>query len=623
MSITVIIPDVNPVRFAEENKVISGQIGHPSFGQGLTRFMLRGDQLEEAWEQPVTRKQVICFQFKRGRIGTYAWNYTVLDFYDEDDNFLKSIPPTSQLNSTDIDSVTGEPLDTCQYMFKIEDYAELNGKDKLVMRLKCVFGDAALVQNRTQLWYISETFDVADEHPDTELITASNSVNAKGILFQQLRPIFMLRVPTRKRMIYSSGGEYELFTDHRKNIVTLSGNSTNQYKLDIGGPRGVPDYYEDILDELLDLDNLRVGDRLVRRTTKELEKEGTPGVQLKRLWAKLQDLGSIFSFTQSNVLGWTRPATGFPYAIDQAQITDGFIYTGAGPKAFFNSTDEDNLISALNTALISLGVSGRWSKVTDGGIVKFYFVNAEGERFTMNGQPEVFPTRLKLNVSVATAGDNFRYILAYLSSLITYKHVVCYADATGAEELWQNPTASPYTIVDHAFSTTGNKVVNIFTNDKEYSFRCVHGSVSPAIIYNWSGSFPKSCNEIYLLAHDFSALASLSLTPLQRSQGSLQYITLESCGIKGFTANWAAGIVSGSFKGFPKITFFDAPNNLMTTGSVDSFINEFHDSTNFKTSAFKAMRLNVQGNTPTASPSGTSLSARNDLDAKGWYVLTD
>ena len=626
MSQIVLIPDINPIRFAEEDKIIPTDVGFPAFGEALQIDSTKPLQVLEQWYQPFTNTDTICIQFKRARKGIGGWNFTVLNIETPEGEFITYMNPTSQINNYEIDPVTGERLDAVQFLFTFGSIDALAGYEYVVLRLKVAYGDGEDIGEGTTETYRSNPIHLADEHPDTIRIEYHNNSNDYGIAFEQMSPRFMFRFPTSRILTYEPAGTFDVFTDHKKREVKLSGVSTNQYKLDIGGVDGVPEYVIDILDEALNCDNIRIGSRLYSRVSKELELQGSPEVHRKRVFAKLQDKGNIFSFSQAQILGWTRPASGFPYAIDYAQITDGFIYTGVGAKAFFDEDDEDDTLVGLNAQLTYLGLGAQWVKVDESGVIKFYLVNGPGERFGLNGKPiQVFPTRLRLELQVNTAGDNFRYQFVYPTPSIVYQHVACYADSQGQEVLHSSAVGVGVTIANFTFSTTGAHVVNIFTRDQETAISSVHGSACPVEITDWDNDVPKTCQQIYFNAHPFNGSAKLSLTPTNRCEKNIINTTFRYSSITGIATGWASGIAIGGYKGYAKAWGYEISNAALGVGDVDNFINEVHDYTDFKTfpPPGKPYVLDVSGNSPSAAPTGASAASEANLNSNGWNVFHD
>lgn len=618
MSYYVHFTPYNADFFVEKNAAFPSKYGYVPFGKGLSAHASRANQLTEQYYRLTTDTDPQCIYLLRGRVGTFEWNVTVLNFYDENHNLLKYINPTDNIDSCGVvDKLTGDDLDANVFQFRISDYAELSGKKYIQMEIDVTFGDGTDITTGTTKTYRCETLCVADVHDDTtSLFEYTHSANKDDVFFKDLSLHFSRRIYSNG-MKESTGGEYVSFIDQTQQVVNQYGKSSPRFTWDIGGSKGLTFQEIDSIDNALNLDRLRIdGARYVR---KDGGFSSSAGEGKHRQWRTaelgLYDDEDYRTFRRGTFKLYKKPDT-YPFATHSVAVSDGFTWVGnaATNRVIDDGVDDDAFVAELNSDAASKGYSSTF-EYADGYLV---LIVADGEDFIYKGSCEVYHRCLNMKVTVAASADVFRWVLQYPSST-PKNHIACYGGVS-SDSSERLTSSGGVTVATHTYDTAGTYTIRLFTQDNEVGYNFTQSTSYPVKINDASGEISNKTQAFRFSGHDFSGLSTLNLSFLANAKNEMKYLYLIQSNIVGITSGWASSLVSLPYKPFTKLGYIDATQNTFTSANVDSFINEYYNSVAYP-SGYKYFGIN--GNTPSAPPTAASSTARTALIAALTTLNTD
>jgi hypothetical protein len=615
MSYYVHFTPLNADFFVQKEAVFAFENGYVPYGRGLDKDYTKDHQLSRKYERLTSADARQCIYLLRGRVGTFEWNYTNLNICDENGNVLKNLENTGGVDSCGItDPVTGDDLDAQVFQFRISDYSELNGYNKLIFEIVVAYGDGADLGTGTTNTYIADTLWVADSHDvNTCYIEVSHDKNKNGVLFEQLKPTFAYTIDSYG-LTEGLAGEYTAFQTESNKTVNMYGASYPVFDLDIGGRHGNPFFVLDALDNALNLKYIRIDGARYTRLEHDLQHEG---MGKSRHWgtAKLAayDNDDYRTFRRGTLQLYKRPDT-YPFAVSDVWVSNGFGAVGIfDGRVIDDEIDDDMWVSELNGYAIAESVNGTF-EYADGYMT---FTNADDEDLHLKGTCVVYHNCLTGILNVPNALDKFRWVLQY-GTVASEPHVVCFGGLSSDETAVYYASGGVASRT-YEYGASGNYTIRIFTRDLERGYTFNQSTSYPVQITNISGTISTNTQTVGFEGHDFSALTTLDLSFLSNAKNQLLYLTLKASKINGITSGWASNLVSLPYKPFSRLQYIDATNNTFTSANVDSYINEFYNSCAVQ-SGYNLFAIN--GNTPSAPPTAASSASRSGLSAAFWTVVT-
>lgn len=575
-----------------------------------------GEYIAEYW-WPVTPKQYVCLQFHRGYLGTTAWNYAVLNFYDKDGKFINYIDPTEFYTLPGNTDENGEQLYTIQFKFKPEDYAFLDDVELFSMRLIVHFGDGSAIDvGDTVYEFITDLIEQADEHEGTTLVSASNDTNTyDGTIFDptQIAPAFSVRVPAG-RLKPIPAGEYTVIKDQRGRTNKLYSEPVNKYSWDV---LDVPFAVLDLLNYYLSCDTVKIGNHYyVLEEDGRGDSDATTPRSNKTYILSDKDIDKTLEYNEIAIPIWTRPASGYNYGITRTALYDGTNFINKLPTVFEDSGDEDDWITAVEAQKTAQGLTGEFLEVSG----TFYYKNGPGEAMRLVLAPEVKPYELIVTFNIANAPRIPNIALYYPDGAV--RNVIMVESVDNTPLVYNNFGTGNVTSISKTYGSNGTVVFRIFHNDEETAYGMNIPGVYPKVT-DITGECSASLNKLEVVNCDFSGHTTFSLAFLSRAR-QLPTFIMRSSKIKGFTSGWASSLVTGSgstaSKPFP-FRYVDIRYNEIPTSNLDPFINEFFVSCAWAAGINQPF-LTV-GQSPAAPPSASAANITTLETSYGFDFQTD
>src|SRR5690606_16064003 len=174
---------------------------------------------------------------------------------------------------------------------------------------------------QTEVW-LSEIQQFKPEQPGTLLVEYSNSENDLDTVFEQVDPLFNIRI---EGDVHSRepGSTTTAYTDMGDELVQLSSVPYDIDKLSI---LGMPDYMVKKLNHILACDRVRIDNKLyVKDDGAKFELQTTPNYPLKGASIQLRpaDNKHVTDNTESNIVLWPQGNSTYPKYLYNVQMSDG------------------------------------------------------------------------------------------------------------------------------------------------------------------------------------------------------------------------------------------------------------------------------------------------------------
>lgn len=580
--------------------------------------------IDEPFYQPITYQQYVCIQFDRENRGTAAWNYTEMEFYDEDGFLIETASATHQQSSVTVGNLSpnGEQYYTEMYMFKPSelDGAVVNNflasKEFFSIKLKVHFGDGtALGVNDTVLTYTSDICHLATSHEDTSLIEYSQNVNKDYTTFEDedVKPIFQLRVPS-KRKVEEFTEVYDTYVEQDKTLEQLDTDLKGRYKFVVDNVSAA--LMRTIRFAML-CPNLRIDGDLYEKDPESPNSDSESRL-MKFATFYLKDVDDELTYTTENTsfVLWEKPTSGdVTYAISSIFIWDYFGYLKVQARVFEAASDETTFVSSLNTSLSAVGINGTVS--TSG--LQFIFTNAQGENYRLVNEVEVFDKNFDMDIySLGGTSKALKYYMGW-GDFERHKHVYRTATGAGVAAEAEHTGNSALATVSVPFTSIGAGYIRIFHKDEHTYFAVETVTSNDVQVTDVSGEMSSSLERLSFFNQAFTSLTSLDLSFIAPAADRLEVLSIINSGLQGITAGWASLLASGSYKPFVRLKYVWLSKNSMDTTYLDAFYNEFDNSTNYQPGNYQ---IDTSNQSPTAAPSAASATARANIAAKQWTILT-
>jgi hypothetical protein len=618
MSVYVYVPAPNPIGFVEKDRSFTDEHGSKPYGLASYLDSLSSQDVSEPYYQPFYKNGTLYLQIHVAATSSIKANFYSADTGEKIHTVTISNPPLT-LTTNIVPGTTDEQLYIQLIGLQPSTYSQLDDYDLVWLELELDFSGTV------QYLLSKAPIHLFTENEEFTKITYTCNTNKFDVFWANKNPlyypVFTLWVEASKMLRESS---YEHLTYDEMNGTTeeLYSNVRDMYTFRVGGNVGVPDFMIDIVDRALACDNKLIDGRVY--ILKEVgEASGKSYRQTKEYTLSEPDDTVKNTFRQSELTLWERPASSYPYAVGNLTLQDDAGRTiRLDARILTGSGDESSLITTMNSRATSAGSSGTFSESSG----TFLFTNGDGEMFSVVTDVQVLHKQVEIDINVGTSSTTYSHISAFPDPSSTYYHIINWGISTGItyDELWTSGNVNPGAInASNTYASTGNYTIKLFHKNEDTIFNATATGTQPKIT-DVTGDLSSVLERIYFQGQDFSGLAALDLSFIAPAKDSLNTIVIKSSGLDAITAGWASGLVVGTppnwYRPFFKIAFIDLSGNTLSSTEVDAFCNELHGSTRWQ-AGYKT--LNVKFQTPTAPPTGSSLTARNAFTANFWAVFTD
>lgn len=473
--------------------------------------------------------------------------------------------------------------------------------------------------------YISDRIWLRDKHKDVVHVQWTNSENKDHVLFATLPNGVRFNMLVNSDFLrMEPAGSTTGFNDVNEDFVNLYDQAYRVYKWQIGGKYGVDDRSIDIINRAMSFGSFAIeGMGYQKDENAKFELQRFDTTQLQGAIITLRDTYNdrIGVYNQNNVPLFTMPGTSpfVRFAIDGWQminLNNSHIAQDVYPHEFGALTDVDDTSSGYmyffnTTYKQAQGLKGEFKR--SGANV--YYENGEGENYVILTPCKVYTTYLQLTVNVTNAAAAWGY-----SHGGTGKHLF-FADGNGVAitEAGLNGLGNPIisnTGSNYTFSSTGDKTVRIYTDEKMMIFQC-GTQTNKVTAVNSASRVSVKLQRFLITGHSLSGSTSLAF--LSAAKDELRLINLSNNQITGIADDWAADLVSGSYKPYKFLRYIYLNGNAMTTTTLDAFYNELEDSTNYTFNGGGGVTF-TNGQTTGNTVSSSSSTARTALTTASWTL---
>lgn len=607
MNKTVRFSPCNPIRFVKDGLPLSDSFGYAAYGQAGYMQSLQQWQQKTTFMQKVQYDDLVTIQVHVQRGCTNA----EIQLFDHNDRYLVSIPAISQVEVPGNLTPDGSQFVTLQYPFTPGSVSQLDGKEFIYLRLLTSWGTD--IPND---YYVSEPIWLRQKHPNTVQVMYSNNINDYDTIFEQIKPVFRLRIPSMGLSL-RMGGEYTVFENQAKELSKLSAKSYRNFSWEIGGTTGVPDYIADSISHVLNCDYVSIDGRSYKKEDgAELEVVGDENASLQfyKLLLREANHQSSYTYGQRDVLLWQRPATGFPYAMFEVHMTNGQQHMYSGVRLHDDEAGELELIDNWQARRAEWGLRGEFVQGAGGS---YYYRQAEGENF-WSIPPTIYAKVLTFTVYInptgPTGGLGFKY---------TFKggsHVFAPAAAGVAAAQYNTDfgNAGQERSCRYTMPSGGYQAPRIFHNDAMLNFS-YRGATFAHEVINISGVAPAGLQSFEIYKGNFFGTSSLDIEFLRPCSYSLRELLIRHSYLKAIKSGWGNPGLPLFARPFPHLNNISLEGNIMNSAAVNSFINDVANGIYLRTGG----SLNVKTTAGSSPPTPLSLASRNLLASKGWSVQHD
>lgn len=509
-------------------------------------------------------------------------------------------------------SIDALPLRYVQWKFKVSDIISTN-TGAYYLLIDIVYADTSKGQ------FISEPINIQKDLKNTLLFQINNSINDYDIYFD-LIPEFEFRIDAfykYQKPVF----DITSFRNQKKNLRQLYAAMYRLFTLTIGNQDNVAPYIIDKLARMMCCDMISIDGIafLLEQNPDFTITEYGPNYPLVSCTIPIveyspEDAGNFLVGTGSSfrIYKLIGSGTDYPYAAEKmtigkvvaGHITTGYSIIGGVIKEFFSQSDETSFITYLNTTVVTLySQTGIYSIDSDGYLI---YTNGSGENWVADTaiiyQPAFIVSNtgtaipLEFDASIYGTGTTKTILSDYTSGPTLYKAPQVYTSGGGVSTVSYLSTA-----VNHKTYIYTDNTMTAFYMNTTGSSHCT----------GLSGKLSSVFSILFLKDANFS----FDLAIFNNCKDTISQIIIQNTTFTGFdTSIW--GAYSGLSTNWTQLNYVDLINNNLSSADVDAFYNTFWNMNRFKPAIIGTLR--TQGST--GAPTSTSLTARNNLIAKGWTL---
>jgi hypothetical protein len=640
------IPAINPVRFIPGNDSLPASYNRWPFDRGFFYEQIRHYQTKLDYEQKFNDGDRITVYFD-----TLATEGVIIHVLDDKGVEVTSLgsniaPLTADYilaGNVFTDSAgTDYPYLTFSKSFTPNSLSVLGGKKQgfYYLVIECIYiaaGDADSV------YYVSEPIFIRKNGwKDTVLIEYTNSVNAFDVLFEQLFPLFRMRI--EGDVVDDDMASHDtVFEDQQYQVRNLQSVPYRLYNLIIGGAAGVPAYMRDKANRALSCNRFRIdGTRYSKDASAKWKVAGAgDNYPMKAASIQLREykLDGGTEYASGGTFDMFQIPTDFgggiiyPFAISDIFLESDVVFPlrptpkviedAAGLTAFLaylnGSFSDDNdlvgLFAVENRGFTSFltytnGINEYYfSSSSDLGIYKMYAWYAHVEmEVTTSGPNNDLPITLGTDLAMAKAiidwGDGI-VEMKRVTGTATITHV--YADSAGIH--------THRLRIFHCGADVSTLTAIKFMRFDAPTSPGYHAQITHVYSTTDYHQVPLGLLEFKITGHNIPAD---SWRFIKFAAASLQSLVIAGCGCTGIGALFT----DATLPTYSSLIFFKISNNALSVSTLNALINDFYSPTGAE--PWRAPGVFDCRMSPTAAPSGTAASVLALLvSSYGWTVLHD
>ena len=591
MSIATYIPPMNSFRFVKRDYSMPAKYHFAHFDRILYADWIRPAQRKIYYAQKVQNIQRCVIQ-----LHSTADDFCELSIYNCEGELLQAdiVPDNYAMPGNEINGIAAI---TYQFNFSFSDYSIDEGRCYFIINLQSSDGES------TDQW-ISEPLDVKESHPGTILFEYSHNRNDFDIIFgYPFYPRFPLRVEGRYKRPTPASVDQQ-FRDGAYNPKILSSYPFRKWQLVIGGKYGVPEYM--ISDKMNNVLACRTwfldGKLFVKEDGATWDTTETETYPLQNATISILDGDIASSYTASSNKLFLYEIPAYPFAIGYLNLATGVsnITPLSGARNIEDNTEHLSFVTDLNTTIANSQNLGGTFTISGGSV---YYEVADGETFNQvfSWLSEDFIT-ITLTPTITTG--EFR---------MKFKGGFMVADWLDAIQFLGVSGPVPTTVnVTHNFASGTSYDIRLFHKNETKEF--ISDDSSGGVELNdIIGNISSQLTLFKLSFQNITDLDGSFLLPTAATLTSLQIIF---SGMDSINSFFSLTTVPFAWNSLLYIAF--SFNNIVTS-NVDDILNDFYAGASYGTGG----TFVLSGQTPSAPPTLASLTARNDLQASGWTIITD
>lgn len=408
-----------------------------------------------------------------------------------------------------------------------------------------------LPASNDRTYIIFEPFHVKQVHIKTVRIDYYNSFNDQSVIYPTSAYIPQLRVHGCITDV-TNDSKFNVYEDQPMNLEMVSGIPYRTFELTLGGSKGIPQWYADIIERALLTDTLTIdGIAYTRAEGAKLEAKKEAGKPLNMYTIKLRERYNTATLDivqkKSYIVG-AMPQTDY-FWIETMTINAASVNV----RSMFKG--KRNFLDYLNaTYLLTYGY---WAEDYNNKLV-----------FVLNSITTTISTTTLTTANTLAYGVRFRCVgigdfeFDVSAPASSNFYAVAYSDGTASVNKTALATTPSATTISASFAINKTRDIYIFTsNAKTYD-----GSPSNVTISEIDGDLPIGCTNFYLSS---------------------------SLGIN---------TIGSMFKYMTSLREFDLRFQKLSSSMIDSIIMNLYDA---RTRLHSTCSILLNGQTPSAPPSNT------------------
>ena len=612
------IPALNSLRFIPANDALQERYNTWPADRGFYAETVKSFMSKSSYLQKVSADDLLTVYFDS--LAATA-NIYILDANGAIVDTIAITPAEAvEGNTYDVGS-SSYIYNTYYETVRMSDYVTLgSGRQKIyTVAIECVYDP---MDANESTYFVSEPVLVRNgKFTDTVLLEVTHDTNDYDVLFEQLSPIFRMRV--EGALMPADQASHDVaFEDQLRIVTPLSSVPYSLYNLLIGGMHGVPPYLRTALNFYTACSSVRIdGIRLSKDTNAKWSTTGSNAGLKRSASITLRQVDQQGEYASGgDVLLVELPHSGstitYPFASNFIGI-NGFaniVYRTA--TVVDDSTELAAWVAALNAYAATYGVSGEF--VVDG--VNLVYRCGFGEVFTANRVMYIWNTAFTATVATSGAADySFQYAARAGSSMNRCNMVVDWGDG-GTDSLNGSGTLAT---ISHDYAGAGSYIMRVFHSGSNNSTLWTPGK----LVFNHndadakmtsiaaSGKLPDG---LYWFEVKNQNLGSaISTLCLRYCSASLVTLKLWYNNTTDFAED--VFLMSGGF-GFNYLQTVDISNNKLGTTELNAIVDAFQA----RVTVSNGGTFLLDRQTPTAGPSGSRVTFLDYIvSTYGWSVSRD
>lgn len=589
----VIFPDCNPVQFAQVGKTKDARYNtrHLNDGWWFSEQIrdTNNPQDKVKYRQKWLHNDIINIQ-----VSTNADSSPTLALYNCHDMLIADDVAYDSVTISGNIHPDGTALDTYQWWFSPDFFGAGGVNGDYYFLITSEFGSDEII-------HISEPQYFSNSHPDTIFIKYNHPVNKEFAIFEQLYNKYGIRIEGALHG-YDAASENTGFVDQDGTFIQLDSVTSEIWRLTLSGKTGIPDYLIKKLNEIFSLENISIDNKLFSRDEgSKFEYQGIQQYPLRGVSIQLRKKDNPRALITSDAVTDFYSTSTYPHYAYDLLLSDGINNIPIQHRVVEDLTDGQAWATSLNSSgiLAANELTGFFS-FADG---KLSYNNDDGEGYVASG----FVLSKYMTVDFTISSTVFDFI---------WNGIVLAVDWSDGN-LEVRSDAVSYDAFTHTFSTSGSKTIRLFHNDFVYSLIFSYASLSFKQINDITGNIPASCASHTITYGDLDAGYDMEYLEPTAALGGMTSLVVKNSGMTyPFLSTF---LDAGSM---PNLLVVDLRNNEISVTGVNDFIDQYYNKIDWNINpASKYIKL--EGQSPSAAPTGTAITQIALMQAAGVNITTD